>query len=98
MRIIGTREFRSLEVINLCGGERLGFPCELELDVDSARVISFTVNIDDGQFSFFGQKEEYVIPWCKIECIGEDAILVRVTEGELCACLRPKHRKKREKM
>ena len=93
MRVVGTQDFRSLEVINLCGGERLGYPSELEIDIDSAKVISFTVNLQDAGFSIFAPKEEYVIPWCKIDCIGEDAILVRLSEGELCACLRSKNRK-----
>ncbi len=94
MRLMSTEELRCLEVINLCGGERLGFPCELEIDVECAKVISFTVVPESRGFSFFGEKDEYVIPWCKIECIGEDAILVKMTNSELCSCARGKCRKK----
>ena len=30
-----------------------------------------------------GKGCEIIIPWCKIECIGEDAILVRLTPNEI---------------
>ena len=94
MRKMFTDEFRSLEVINLCGGERLGFPSELEIDLDCGSIISFTVTRDGCGFSLFAEREEYVIPWCKIECIGEDAILVKLNRSELCSCQRGKFRKK----
>ncbi len=96
MRKMFSDEFRCLEVINLCGGERLGFPCEFELDLDCGSIMSFTVISDGRAFSFFGERHEYVIPWCKIECIGEDAILVKLKNDELCSCGRGKNRKKRK--
>ena len=82
MRKISTEELRSLEVINLCGGERLGFPCEFEIDVDDNKILSFTVAPTRHPFSFFGAKNEVIIPWKMIECIGEDAILVRLPQSE----------------
>ncbi len=94
MRRMFSDEFRCLEVINLCGGERLGFPCEFELDIECGSIIAFTVIREDRGFSFFSQREEYVIPWCRIECIGEDAILVKLKESELCSSQRGKCRKK----
>ena len=85
MRKMSTVDLRCLEVINLCGGERLGYPCELEIDLNCGQILSLIVPIDCG-FSLFGKKEEYVIPWCKIECIGEDAILVKIPRDELFKC------------
>lgn len=95
MRIMCTDEFRSLEVINICGGERLGFPCELEIDLDCAKVISFTVSVPGKCFTLFGDRDEYVIPWCKIDCIGEDAILVKLSDAEISGCSRGRHGRKR---
>ena len=86
MRKMSTDELRELEVINLCGGERLGYPCELEIDVDDGRILSFTVPKSGGGFSLFGKKDEITIPWCKIECIGEDAILVKIPQSEMSDC------------
>lgn len=93
MRKMSTVELRGLEVINLCGGERLGYPCELEIDLDCGQILSLVVPIDCG-FSLFGKKQEYVIPWCKIECVGEDAILVKIPRDDLLKCACEQNRKK----
>ena len=95
MRKIDTRDLRELEVINLCGGENLGYPCELEIDVDCGKVISIVVISQSRGFSILCEREEYVIPWCRIECIGEDAILVNIPHSELCNYSKQKSRKKR---
>ena len=96
MRKMFSDDFQCLEVINLCGGERLGFPSEFEFDIDCASILSFTVVKPCKGFSIFGEKEEFVIPWCKIECIGEDAILVRLDNSELCSCSKGKSKRKRK--
>lgn len=83
MRKISTEELRKREVINLCTGEKLGFPCELEIDADDGRILAIIVPHGNG-FSFFGKKHEYIIPWCKIDCIGEDTVLVKIPPNELC--------------
>ena len=93
MRKLSTADLRDREVINLCGGEKLGYPCDFEIDIDSACIISMTVPKQDS-LSLFSKKEEYIIPWCKIECIGEDAILVKIQQSDLCCCEETKRRKK----
>lgn len=85
MRKISTVELRELEVINLCGGERLGYACELEIDLDCGQILSLIVPIECG-FSLFSKKEEYIVPWNRIECIGEDAILIKIPQNELLRC------------
>ncbi len=85
MRKLTTADLREMEVINLCGGERLGYPCDFELDIDCATILSLIVP-KQSSFSLFSKKEEYIIPWCKIECIGEDAILVKIPQNELSCC------------
>lgn len=96
MRIMSTEELRALEVINLCGGGRLGFPCEFEIDVDENKVISFTVTQSKHPFSFGSSKNDIVIPWKRIECIGIDAILVRIPESETNAYDVKKFKKRRK--
>ena len=93
MRKISTAELRCLEVINLCGGERLGYPCELEIDIDCGQILSVIIPIESG-ISFLSKREEYIIPWCRIECIGEDAILVKMPRDELFKCKVSKNRRK----
>ena len=85
MKRVSSAEMRELEVINLCGGERLGYPCDFEIDLDDARILTLIVR-DRAGFNFFSKKEEFIIPWCNIECIGEDAILVKLTPSDLNSC------------
>lgn len=67
-------ELRCKEVINICNGERLGFVGDLRIDSCSGKIVE--IIIPRGlPFPFFRQ-ESIVIPWCSIERIGEDAILV----------------------
>ena len=82
MRRISTVELKKREVINLCGGEKLGYACDFEIDADDGRILALIVT--DVSFSLFGKKKECVIPWNKIECFGEDTILVKVSRVELC--------------
>ena len=94
MQAISTEELFCLEVINLCTGERLGSPYKVEFDIECQRILSISVLPDDHLFSLFCQREELVIPWSKVECIGADAILVKLTDGELCSCRKGNRRKK----
>lgn len=97
MHSISTARLRDLEVINLCGGEKLGYPCDFELDIDDARILAMVVEGVAQGFALFSEREQYVIPWRYIECIGEDAILVRLdgTRTEECRCA--DKRKRRQK-
>ncbi len=96
MRRISTADLRDLEVINLCGGELLGYPRDFEMDLDCGSILALVVAPAGKVFSFFVEKEDYVIPWCKIECIGEDAILVKLDHNDLGACKTCKNKKKRK--
>ena len=86
MRHLTTSEMECMEVINLCDGGKLGFPNALELCADDGRVTALLIPRENG-FLGLGRSEHYRIPWCRIECIGEDAILVKLTAAELTNCL-----------
>ena len=85
MMKISTAVLRELEVINLCGGAKLGYPCDFEIDAESAKILSIIV-CSGGGLPFISKKEEYLIPWQMIQCIGEDAILVKLNESDLISC------------
>lgn len=80
MQRIGFSDLCELEVINLCDGARLGYVSDAEIELCDCRVVSITVRTCG---SFFGKKEEYVIPWKNIECIGADAILVKIEKCDI---------------
>ena len=83
MKICSTAELGEKEVINLCDGERLGYVVDFEIDICDARVKALIIPAEIGLFGC-PKGESLVIPWDKIECIGEDTILVKVNTGELC--------------
>ncbi len=69
-------ELKEKEVINICDGKKLGYICDLTLDLCSGRILTIIVPGDMRVFSL--KKPELVsIPWCNIERIGDDTILVR---------------------
>jgi len=76
-----TCELRDKEVINLCDGVRLGCPTDFEINTCDGKITALIVE-GQGGFLGFGQSKDIIIPWCKIECIGEDAILVRLDRNE----------------
>ena len=88
MKRYSTAELRRLEVVNLCDGARLGYAedFEFEAEGDCSRILSLII-AGDGGFLGFGREDDLVIPWCRVECIGEDTILVRLTQQEFGNCL-----------
>lgn len=86
MRHITTTELACMEVINLCDGGKLGYPTALELCADDGHITALIIPRECG-FLGFGKSEHYRIPWCRIECLGEDTVLVKLTAAELSSCL-----------
>lgn len=80
MRICDLRE---KEVINVCDGERLGNVCDVDFEVKTGRIINIIVPCPGKILGILGRDQEYVIPYCKIQRIGTDVILVEV-EREKC--------------
>lgn len=92
MNIISTADLRKKEIINLCDGARLGYASDFEFDKCSAIIVGLVLEKDSGIFSL-SSPDRAVIPWCKVECIGEDTILVRYTSDEIRAFCCKKKRK-----
>lgn len=88
MKRYSTTDLRKLEVVNLCDGARLGYAedFEFEAEGDCTRVLALVIAGRSG-FLGFGREDDLVIPWSRVECIGEDTILVRLTPPEFSACL-----------
>lgn len=86
MKRMGTDDLRQKEIINLCDGSRLGYACDFEFDACDGRICALIVPRTSG-FLGLSRDCDLVIPWCRIECIGEDAILVKLSAEELSSCL-----------
>ena len=94
MKTCSFLELAEKDVINVCTGEKLGQICDLEFSLKEACIVSVIVPGQGGVRGLY-KATEIIIPWGKIECIGEDTVLVRLTGEELTACTVPKRKLKR---
>ena len=69
---------RCKEVVNICDGGRLGFVCDVELELPQGRITAILVPGPCRFLGLFGRECDYRIPWSCIRRIGEDIILVDV--------------------
>lgn len=69
---------RSMEIVDILTGSKIGFIKDFKIDCDDNRVISLIL---PGEIkSWFGKTEEREILWEDIVKIGTDVILVRAGE------------------
>lgn len=90
MKAYSTADLRKLEIVNVCDGSRLGYAGDFEFEVngDCTRVLSLIVCGSSG-FLGFGGEDDLMIPWSAVQCIGEDTILVKLTQQDYSCCLCP---------
>ncbi len=69
-------DIRGKEVIDVCTGVRLGFPCDVEIDIETGHMVAIVVPGACKYLGMFGREEDIVIPWNCIRRIGDDLILV----------------------
>ena len=69
-------ELRSKEVVCIKDGSCLGYVCDVEVDTCSGKLDSIVIFGRPRCFGLLGRDEDIVIPWCEIDVIGEDTILV----------------------
>ena len=93
MERFNTCDLREKEVVNLCDGTRIGCPSDFEFDLCNGKITALIVPRPSG-FLGLSHANDLIIPWNKIECIGEDAILVRLLPAD-CAPAEPCKKKKK---
>lgn len=72
-------DFKHKEVIDINTGKRLGFVQDVTADLETGKIQSIIVPGTNKMMNFiFSFSDSIVIPWNKIECIGEDVILVKI--------------------
>ena len=69
-------ELRYKEVISLADGSRFGYIGDVELDLESGRVLALVVPGRRRLFGLLGREEDRHIPWDAVRRFGEDIILV----------------------
>ena len=97
MKRCSTIELREKEIINLCDGLRLGYADDFEFDLNDGRITALILGKQRG-FLFSPKMESLRIPWDRIECIGEDTILVKINVHEAPYCNHFKRNDERPKL
>ena len=69
--------FKQKEVVNLSDGKRLGYVQDVEADFNTGKITAIIVPGNNKIFSV-GGKNDLVIPWERINKIGDDIILVEI--------------------
>ena len=70
-------DFRCKDVVCAGDGTCLGSVNDVELDLQSARLTAVVIYGRPRLFGLLGREEDLVIPWERIQLIGEDIILVQ---------------------
>lgn len=75
-----TADLKQKEVINISDGKRLGFVCDIEIDLEGGKIDAIIIPGGGRIFGLIGKESEFIIPWERIKKIGEDIILVDLDE------------------
>ena len=82
-------ELHCKEVICISDGRRLGFICDVEVEIPSGNIIAIVVPGPCRLWGVVGRQDDYVIPWRCIKRIGPDIVLVDIKPDE---CRFPRHK------
>ena len=68
-------ELRTKDVVNLCGGTKMGKILDVIFDTNGKNVLGLVV---PGERKLFRQNEDIFVPWKNITKIGDDVILINL--------------------
>ncbi|MGI6666210.1 MAG: YlmC/YmxH family sporulation protein [Bacillota bacterium] len=81
--MIRASDLATRDVVNTVDGRRLGNIVDVELDLASGRILAVVVPGQPKMLGVFGRSDDYVVPWENIKKIGEDVILVEISDRYL---------------
>lgn len=82
-------ELKCKEVICVADGRRLGYICDVQVEIPEGCIKAIVVPGPCRFFGLFGRRGDFVIPWNCIRRIGPDIILVEIKADECCV---PRHK------
>ena len=93
-RCVRICELKTKEVINECSCKRLGFICDVDIDICSGCIVNIIVPGPAKFCGAFGRDMEFVIPFKCVKSIGEDIVIVCINEDDMLKKMNPKDRMK----
>ncbi len=81
--MIRASDLSTRDVINTVDGRRLGNIVDIELDLANGKIAAVVVPGQPKVLGMFGRSDDYVVPWENVKKIGEDVILVELSEHYL---------------
>lgn len=72
-------DLKCKEVINICNGFRMGYICDVIINVTTGQVLAIVVPGPSRFFGLFGREDDFIIPWECIRKIGDDIVLIEVS-------------------
>lgn len=81
--MIRASDLSSRDIINTVDGRRLGNIVDVELDLTTGKITAVVVPGQAKALGLFGRGDDYVIPWENIKKVGEDVILVELSDRYL---------------
>lgn len=73
---INFENLKNKEIICVKDGYKIGYVDDLVFDSESYKIKDFVCYAKRGLFTFFSKKDDIVIPYDKVQIIGEDIILI----------------------
>lgn len=73
-------DLRNKEVINISSGKRLGFVCDVELDIINGKILALILPPRKSSIFSFVKDDDTIIKWNQIKKIGNDIIIVDFEE------------------
>ncbi|WP_446899431.1 YlmC/YmxH family sporulation protein [Clostridium sp. LBM24168] len=67
---------RSMEIIDINTGAKLGFIKDLKIDCENSRILSIILPSQTSKISWFGKNDDVELPWDNVKKIGIDVLLV----------------------
>lgn len=78
-------DLRYKEVIDLTTGQRLGYVCDAEIDLEQGKIVSLIVPGQKKLGGLLSGDDDYILPWESISRLGEDIILAEVAAQQRAA-------------
>ena len=73
-------DLRQKEVINIVNASRLGYVYDVEINFETGNIDAIIVPGKPRILGVIGKKDDSVIPWDNIVRVGEDIVLVEMSE------------------